>query len=57
MNQILVTISLLIVATCVKAQGVEGIVFDENRTFCQCISYSSRRFGICDYHCGRHEQD
>ena len=24
MNQILVTISLLIVATCVKAQGVEG---------------------------------
>ena len=31
MNQILVTISLLIVATCVKAQGVEGIVFDENR--------------------------
>ena len=47
MNQILVTISLLIVATCVKAQGVEGIVFDENRG----------RFGICDYHCGRHEQD
>ena len=31
MNQILVIISLLIVATCVKAQGVEGIVFDENR--------------------------
>ena len=31
MKQILVAISLLIVATCVKAQGVEGIVFDENR--------------------------
>ncbi len=30
MNQILVTISLLIVATCVKAQGVEGIVKDKN---------------------------
>ncbi len=30
MNQILVTISLLIVATCVKAQGVEGLVKDKN---------------------------
>ena len=30
MNQILVAISLLIVATCVKAQGVEGLVKDKN---------------------------